>query len=327
MSTIAFTFNVKTSEAEEQAEYDTPETVQMISAVLRELGHRVVPIDVGCPIERLVAKLREAEADVVFNTAEGASGRMREALYPAIFDQLGLPYTGSDSYTLALTLDKWLSKLVAEQNGVSGPRQVLRCAGDGNGKTYPLPCIVKPNYEGSSKGVTSASVVTDGRVLHETVDRVLRRYPEGVLVEEYIPGFDVTVPYIEGLGPEVMVPCSYKLPEDYDNPHRLYDYALKNSLSDRVEVLCPAPLTARVSEGIRSQARKLVKAFHLQGAARLDFRVRDDGTVFFLEVNATPSMEQGASLFVSAQGQGHGYAEVLGHLVQTALKRKRRKAF
>ena len=56
--------------------------------------------------------------DLVFNTAEGTRGRFREAFYPALFDRLGMPFTGSDAYTCALTLDKQATKLVLAQHGV-----------------------------------------------------------------------------------------------------------------------------------------------------------------------------------------------------------------
>lgn len=319
--TIAFTHNLKRSAEEAQAEFDTHETVQAICVAFERSGYDVVPIDVNKPLAALVQALEAARASVVFNTAEGFQGRAREALYPALFEQLGLPYVGSDAYTMTLTLDKALSRLVAQEAGVQCPRQVLRVPGDGNHRTYPLPCIVKPCYEGSSKGITQDSVVLDGGKLHETVRRAMERYPEGVLIEEFIAGSDVTVPYVEGIG--VLSPCSYRFPATYVNPTGIYDYKLKNEWSDRVEVSCPADLSEATAVQIVQEAHRLVRAFNLKGAARLDFRVRTDGEVFFLEANATPSMEEGASLFEAAR-RSHGlrYAEVLCHMVETVLQRQ-----
>src|SRR5262249_9619563 len=140
-----------------------------------------------------------------FNTAEGRRGRAREAFYPAMFEELGFPYTGSDAYVLTLTLDKWLTKLVLSSHGVDSPRGRLvvpadlqRVTDSGIGLSYPV--IVKPNYEGSSKGIGDEAVARDPKALQPLLKRSLEAYPSGVMVEEFIPGDDVTVGFIQGVG-------------------------------------------------------------------------------------------------------------------------------
>jgi D-alanine-D-alanine ligase len=317
---IAFTHNLKKSSAEEEAEFDTPETVGKIAAAIGACGHEVVPIDVTCPLPELIEKLNAANADLVFNTAEGVKGKTREALYPQVFEELGLPYTGSDAWTLAVTLDKYLTKAVVEQHGVRVPRHVFRNSGEVNGHYYPVPCIVKPNFEGSSKGVHDASVVTDATKLQETISRALKAYPEGVIVEEYVPGTDVTVGWFEGLGTEVLTPCSYIIKPEFQTKHRIYDYRLKNELYDAVDIGCPAPVSKKALQDIQAWTRKCAKALCVRNFARFDFRVRDDETVFFLEANATPSMEAGSSMFVAAKELGLEYVDVIRHVIDFAAK-------
>ena len=121
---------------------------------------------------------------------------MRESFYPALFDELRLAYTGSDAYTMALTLDKWLTKLVLERHGIDTPRGQLVtqqnlskvCEG---GPRLAFPVIIKPNYEGSSKGIGDHSVVHNMEDLGPTLKSSIKAFPEGVLVEEYIVGSDV----------------------------------------------------------------------------------------------------------------------------------------
>ena len=163
----------------------------------------------GCdmPLACTDRQVEAAAPDLIFNTAEGVRGKTREALYPQVFEELGIPYTGSDGWTLAVTLDKHLTKALVEPHQVRVPRHVFRNSSDRNGHYCTVPCIVKPNYEGSSKGVHEASVVTDSTKLEETIQRVLRAYPEGLTIEEYIAGIDVTVGWFEGLGSEVLTPC------------------------------------------------------------------------------------------------------------------------
>ena len=84
---------------------------------------------------------------------------MREAFYPALFEELGIPYTGSDAYTNAITLDKWLTKLMLQRAGIETrarpPRHApqLRATMVERGAGLAFPVIVKPNHEGSSKGI------------------------------------------------------------------------------------------------------------------------------------------------------------------------------
>jgi D-alanine-D-alanine ligase len=200
---IALTHNLRLSESEEEAEFDSRETVEALASGLERLGHRVERVEVSGPASRTVARLEAFGPDLVFNTAEGRRGRFREAFFPALFDELGMPYTGSDAYVLALTLDKQLTKLVLGQHGIPTPRwQYVEEARFLQTHALRYPVIVKPNFEGSSKGITQESVVEDPLALHPAVAAALARYPAGVLVEEYVGGRDVTVPYLEAAVPE-----------------------------------------------------------------------------------------------------------------------------
>src|SRR5215510_15523223 len=125
---VAFTHNLRLTdvrETEKEAEYDSAETVNAIAAALEAAGHEVERIEVSGPASTLLERLETIDPDVIFNTAEGDRGRMREALYPALFEELGIPYTGSDAYTNAITLDKYLTKLVVQRAGVDTPRACL----------------------------------------------------------------------------------------------------------------------------------------------------------------------------------------------------------
>src|SRR6476469_182099 len=122
---IAFTHNLRLTDAEEEAEFDTAETVDAIAAALSACGHETEKIEVSGPASHLAARIEAFAPDLIFNTAEGRRGRAREAFYPALFEELGFPYTGSDAYVLTVTLDKWLTKLVLAQKGIDTPRARL----------------------------------------------------------------------------------------------------------------------------------------------------------------------------------------------------------
>src|SRR5690606_15627020 len=101
---IALTYNPRLADAEDEAEVDTERTVSALAAAIERLGHRPERFEVSGPASRTVARLEAYGPDLIFNTAEGRRGRFREAFFPALFDELGIPYTGSDAYALAVTL-------------------------------------------------------------------------------------------------------------------------------------------------------------------------------------------------------------------------------
>src|SRR6202161_3146727 len=119
---IALTHNIRISDSIEEAEFDTPETIEAISRALAKAGHRVERIDVTGPASSLVARIEAFAPDIIFNAAEGRRGKMRRAFYPALFEELGIPATGSDAYALCVTLDKSLTKKLLAGHGVSSPR-------------------------------------------------------------------------------------------------------------------------------------------------------------------------------------------------------------
>src|SRR4051812_34499261 len=125
---IAFTYTLRLTdvrETEKEAEYDSAETVAAIANALEAAGHEVEKVEVSGPASSLLERLEAIDPDIIFNTAEGDRGRMREAFYPAMFEELDIPYTGSDAYTNALTLDKWLTKLVVGKAGIDTARGTL----------------------------------------------------------------------------------------------------------------------------------------------------------------------------------------------------------
>jgi D-alanine-D-alanine ligase len=321
---IAFTHNLQTSHEEAEAEFDREETVAAIADALRSLGHEVVRVNVGAGgASHLVRRLEEIAPDLVFNTAEGTHGRFREAFYPGLFEQLGLPFTGSDAYVCALTLDKQLSKMLVARYGVPTPRWAfVDDAAALADLDLAFPLIVKPNFEGSSKGITVDSVVEDRATLERRVCDALARYPTGLLLEEFIVGRDVVVPWLETKG--VLEPAGYRFDERIigKRKYTLYDYSLKSDAADAVEVECPLPLSAELRAHVMELSEKAFRALGVRDLARIDWRIGDDGKPYFLEVNALPSLEPGAGIYLSGALAGLTRTEdVLGAVIESAVER------
>ncbi len=325
---IAFTHNVQLTNREEEAEFDRPETIQQIAEGIAKLGHDVELVEVSGPASRLVSRLEAGNPDLVFNTAEGSNGRYREAFYPGLFEQLGIPYTGSDAYVCALTLDKQLTKMMVAAHGIPTPRWVFMdptTPWSTPDLTYPV--IVKPNFEGSSKGITVDSIVEHPEDLKAKIQDVLAKYPSGVLVEEFIVGRDVVVPFLEKASPltgGVLTAVSYSFDEAIigKRKYTIYDYELKCVSSDAVTVQVPAPLPKDVLEKCTQLSKRVFQILGVRDLGRIDYRVTDDGRVYFLEVNALPSLEPGAGIYLSGALAGLKKTEdVLGAVVESACAR------
>jgi len=168
-----------------------------------------------------------------------------------LFEELGFPYTGSDAYVMTVTLDKWMTKLVLGAQGIDTPRARLVVPDDVQrgrdigmlGLAYPV--LVKPNFEGSSKGIGDDAVARDPRTLADMLPKALRRYPAGLIVEEFVAGTDVTVPFLEGAGDEgVLLPVDYVIEPAARSRFNIYDYRLKSAEAGRVAVRCPPTFSA-----------------------------------------------------------------------------------
>jgi len=165
--------------------------------------------------------------------------------------ELGIPYTGSDSYTLCVTLDK---AMTSDPRGLRHPdprgrlvtRESLRAGGLDD---FVFPVIAKPNFEGSSKGISQRSVADDAVELGKTLDDLLAKYPEGVLVERYVQGMDVRVVRLDG-GPK-LGPVEMSVDPTYPRRFEILDYALKHederfvTRPDAPALACADPRTAR----------------------------------------------------------------------------------
>jgi D-alanine-D-alanine ligase len=339
---IAFTHNLRLTDvrdSEKEAEFDSAETISAVAAALEAAGHEVEKVEVSGPASNLLERLEAIDPDIIFNTAEGTTGRLREALYPALFDEMTIPYTGSDAYTNAITLDKWLTKLVAQKAGVDTPRATLvtprtfeQVVERGSGLAFPV--IVKPNYEGSSKGIYApasgapttpgvGSVVREPRDLVAALRAALRAYPDGVLIEEYIDGVDVSVGYIDGVGHDdgLLSPVELLLEPSADRPFNIYDYRLKNVEPQKVQFRCPANIPRDVAARLRQIAVECVRTLGVRDVARLDFRIAPDGRIYLLEANALPSLAPNSSLFVASSQIGLTYAATIAAILNAAALR------
>jgi len=244
---------------------DSPVTVNGIVDALRAGGHEATFIEASIhPPHNLVQSLLDYKPDLCFNIAESHFGDGREAQVPAILEMLRIPYTGSKVLTLALTLDKPMTKRVLAFHDLPTPAfQVFERADEPLDDDLRFPLFVKPSREGTGMGVSGQSIVHDEAALREQLREQLARYQQPILVERFIRGREVTVGVIGNLRP----PVARRMPDDEtarrvlgglhflpplevdfraypETEGGVYTNRMKTEWAHDFHYLCPAPLDA-----------------------------------------------------------------------------------
>ena len=297
---VALTYNLKkeTGEAKDlppdfYAECDEPETVNAVRDAIEERHGEVSMIEAD---EDAFEKLRRTRPDIVFNMAEGLWGESREAQIPAMLEMLRIPYTGSNPLTLGLCLNKARAKEVLAYYGIPTARFMVASNPSIEIEKYlSFPMIVKPLFEGSSKGIKNDSIVKTPAELRNKVTSVLGEYAQPALVEEYLSGREFTVALIgngERLNVLPIVEINYSaLPAGVNH---IYSYEAKWVLDTPEAPLdifaCPAQVTERLKAAIESVARDAFKALDVKDWCRIDVRLDSTGVPHVIELNPLPGI-------------------------------------
>lgn len=304
------------------SEFDSQKTIDTIVQSLRSAGHTVHLVEATSDLPRWFLTHR---VDLAFNIAEGLHGEHREAQVPAILESLRVPFTGSNSITLALALDKAKTKQILASEGIPTPSWQLFPA-----PTTPLsprlefPLIVKPNREGSSKGIWRESVVGDEASLRRQVSRVYERYRQEVLVEEFVDGRELTVGVI---GEDVLpilemdfAPC--RASGEFFYTWRVKEFQGDSAMGLAPALHCPARLTPQTAAGVQRVAMRAHRALGCVDFSRTDVRLRADGTPFVLEVNPLPGLSPLDSNFpVMTSAAGLSHQALIQRIVELAMIR------
>jgi D-alanine-D-alanine ligase len=323
---VGITYNLKKDfpQREDQPidlleEFDSEETIDAIQGVLESEGHEVIKLggDTG-----LIDRLRQASVDIVFNIAEGLQGRNREAHIPALLEFLNIPYTGSDPLTLSLTLDKAMAKrIVMSQNVPTPPFKKIERMEEVNHLNLRYPLFIKLCDEGSSKGVRLDSKILDPQSLEKKVRELLRTYRPPLLVEEFVKGPEFTVGILGNEDPFVLgvmqIEIKGKPPEE-----SIYSLEIKREWEEKVRYHCPPPIDPNLLKKIEEVALQAYRALECRDVSRVDIRVGEDRTPYFLEINPLPGLSPVyGDLVIMARSMGWDYAQLVKTIFHQALKR------
>lgn len=317
------------------AEWDSVETIDAVANALSACG-AVIRLEATPDFPE---RLRASDVDIVFNIAEGLHGPNRESHVPAICEFFGVPYSGSDPFTLSLCLHKARAKQMLAAHGVATAGFVLVESEDAlatlatAGHLPPLryPLFLKPVQEGSSKGITERNFVRNGDELADRGRELLRTYHQPVLVEEYLPGAEFTCGVL-GNGDRAhalpLVAMQFEtLPAD---ALPIYGFEAKWMWDTRARPLnifeCPARIPDDLHRAIETVALRAYHALGCRDWSRVDIRLDATGAPHVIEINPLPGIlpdpAENSCLPKAARAAGLSYDELIRSCLVHAAERQ-----
>jgi D-alanine-D-alanine ligase len=303
------------------AEYEPIETVEALEGAIRRAGHE--PVRLGSPRELVSALGRGSlpKLDAAWNIAEGWGTRNREAWAPVLLEMSGIPALGSDALTLSTSLDKaWTLDLVRAAGVPVAGHVSAESVEALSGLTLPgpFPLFVKPRWEGTAKGITSASRAPDAAALARAVERVVETYGQPALIEPFLPGAEYTVTLIGNAPPRALPVLQRAL--EADSGIGLHALERHGPAGGHTHVL-PGTLTPVLEAALADAAVRAFEALRCRDFARADFRLDASGAPRFLELNPLPTFARDGSFAVLAELMGRDFEELLAEVLAHGLRR------
>lgn len=320
---------------------DSEATIESLLAALRAAGHEATFLEGDASLFETLPRLKP---DICFNICEGHFGHAREAQVPAILEMLRVPYTASGPLTLALALDKPMTKRVLAYHDLPTPQfQVFERDHEPLSEDMTFPLFVKPSREGTGMGVTAESIVHNEADLRRQLRRQLDLYDQPILVEHFVEGREVTV----GVVGNLTGPAARRLPDDLDAPRisrglhffpplevdmerypdeeaGVYTSRIKTELVHQFHYLCPAPLPPELVKRLNWLTAATFRVTGSFDVGRVDFRLdaNDNNKPYILEINPLPGMNpEYSDLPLEAAADGWSYAQLVNRILDEAVGR------
>lgn len=305
--------------AEWKSEFD-------VITTLKEIGHEVRPVGVATDLTPILDAIVSWKPHVAFVLLEEFHGvATYDQAVVSYLELMRQPYTGCNPLGLMLTHDKALSKKILAFHRIPTPRFTVFPIGRVVKRPPRLefPLIVKSLTEDASLGISQASIVRDDEALEERVAFVHERVNSHALVEQFVEGRELYVGVIGNQRLQTFPVWEMnfdKMPEDVA---RIATAKVKWDSKYRkrhgIET-GPAPgLTPEVSKRIAQMCKRVYRALHMSGYARMDLRLSEDGRIYVIEANANPNLEYGEDFAESAETVGVSYDQLIQRIVNLGI--------
>lgn len=258
------------------------------------------------------------DVDLAFLGVHGKFGE--DGKIQTLLELRGISYTGSDVFSSALAMDKDISKIILNSIGVKTPdwfilqknfnpdyekinRKIL--------DSFGYPCVVKPNDEGSTVGLSIVKPDVEDVQLQNAVELAFN-YSEKVLIEQFVKGRELTVPIVG----EEPYPVIEIRPKD-----GFYDYEHKYT-KGMTEYFCPAEIAKEIEQKAKDDSLKAHKAMGCSVYSRIDYILDDNSDLYCLEINTLPGMTETSLVPKSAAAKGMSFEQLIKKLIELSIQTK-----
>jgi len=251
--------------------------------------------------------------DLAFIALHGKYGE--DGTIQSLLELKGISYTGSKVLSSAISMDKTMSKILFQHYNINTPEWItvnnnynLSSLKEEIKSKLNYPCVIKPNDQGSTVGLTICSNENE-------IDDALKlalQFSDKALIEKFIEGRELTVGILEN---EVFPVLEIK------PKHNLYDYECKYT-PGMSEYEVPAKISEEVSERLKKSALDAFKALGCEGYARVDYRLSPDNKEYCLEINTLPGMTSTSLVPKMAKAAGISFEELIERIVRISLPEK-----
>jgi D-alanine-D-alanine ligase len=306
-----------------EKEIDEWRTEYDVITHLKAAGHEVMPLGLSDSVSELRRAIIDWKPDIVFNLLEEFDGIVSYDQHVVAFLELmRQPYTGCNPRGMLLSRDKVLSKQLLSYHRIPTPQ--FQVFPRGKKPRIPrklnFPLFVKSSTEDASLGIAHASVVADERQLSERIAFIHDQTHSDALVEEYIEGRELYVGVIGNDRLKVLPVWEMRFGSLPESLPAIATRKVKWDRRYQEKYGITTEAAANLPEGTMARLEQLTKrifrALHLTGYARMDFRMRADGALYVLEANANPNISMAEDFSQSALTAGMRYRDVLNRILQ-----------
>lgn len=239
---------------------------------------------------------------LAFHGGAGENGHIQ-----AFLDSIKIPYTGAGKLASALAMDKHNSKMLFRKNNVSTPDWILITKESQIPQIKWFPCVVKPNAEGSSLGLT---IVENKKQLLDALEKAFT-LDHSVLIEEYILGRELTISILDNE--------AYPIVEIVPR-NKYYDYESKY-LSDSTQYIVPAEIDDVLTKQAQNIAMEAFRVLDCEIYGRVDLRMNLQNELFCLELNTLPGLTSHSLLPKAAEAKGINFFELILKIIRISKER------
>ena len=309
-----------------KTEYDVVST-------LRANGHEVHPLGVSDELRPIREAIENWKPHVVFNLLVEFQGEVtHDQNVVSYLELMRMPYTGCNPRGMVLAREKDLSKQLVSHHRIAVPdfavfpigRKIRRP------RRLAFPLIVKSLIEDSSWGIAQASVVNSDEKLEERVRFIHESIGTAAIVEQYIDGREL---YVGVLGNERLRVLPVWELRFTDMPQGALPIATQRVKLDpkyqesRGIVTGPAKdIAPELRARFVRYAKRICRTLQLDGYCRIDFRLAEDGTPYFIEANPIPDIAKSEEFVEAARHDGIDYPTLLNRVLALGISRARARA-